>query len=181
MLDARHYRVEETLRNGLLLVVRAARPDDEAGVVEAFAKLAPESIYLRFFAPKKAFTESELSRFRSIDFDTRVTLFGTVQENGREVIVASGTYVRLDNDGAEIAFIVEEDYQRLGISRRLIGHLGRIAIDAGLRRFVAEVLPQNTAMLGVFGHCNWPMTSHQKDGTVHVILDLTSSIPGSPS
>lgn len=181
MLDARHYRVEEKLRNGLLLVIRAACPDDEAGVLEAFAKLDPESIYLRFFGPKKAFTETELSRFRNIDFDTRVTLFGTVQENGREVIVASGTYVRLDNDEAEIAFIVEEDYQRLGISRRLIGHLGRIAIAAGLRRFVAEVLPQNTAMLGVFGHCNWPMTSHHEDGTVHVILDLTSSKPGASS
>ncbi|MDS4015672.1 MAG: GNAT family N-acetyltransferase [Candidatus Accumulibacter sp.] len=181
MTDAKHYRARERLRNNLELCIRAARPDDEQRIVEAFAKLDPESIYLRFFGPKKELSKDELAAFRDIDFDLRVTLFGTVTEHGREIIVAGGTYVRIDDRAAEVAFLVEEDFHRLGISRRLLSHLGRIAVAAGLQRFVAEVLPQNAAMLGVFGRCGWAMTSHQEGGTVHVILDLTSSAPGHPS
>lgn len=172
MIDARNYRVTETLRNGVELCIRAACPDDLAGVVEAFEKLNAETVYLRFFGPKKGFSEAELDRFRHIDFEQRVTLLGTVQEDGREIVIAAGTYVRTRGAEAEIAFVVEEDFHRLGIAHRLLTHLGRIAQAAGLQRFTAEVLPQNAAMQGVFARCGWPMTSHRDDGTVHITLDL---------
>lgn len=178
MSQAKHYRVEEQLRNGATLCIRAARPDDAARAIEAFGKLDPESVYLRYFGPKKGFSEAEIAHFKGIDFNKRVTLFGTVQQNGREVIVAAGTYVRIDDQQAEVAFVVEEDFHRLGIARRLLTHLGRIAIDAGLHCFVAEVLPQNNAMQGVFGHCGWPMKSHPEEGTIHIVLDLTASAKG---
>ena len=74
MIDARNYRITETLRNGVELCIRAACPDDLAGVLEAFEKLDAETVYLRFFGPKKGFSEAELDRFRHIDFDQRVTL-----------------------------------------------------------------------------------------------------------
>jgi GNAT superfamily N-acetyltransferase len=173
-VDARNYRGTETLRNGCELCVRAARPDDVGRVIEAFEKLDAETIYLRFFGPKQAFSEADVERFRNIDFDKRVTLLGTVQENGREVVVAAGSYARTSNTEAEVAFVVEEDFHRLGIARRLLSHLGRIAEAAGIGRFTAEVLPQNTAMRGVFARCGWPMTSRLEDGTVHITLDLNS-------
>jgi GNAT superfamily N-acetyltransferase len=95
-----------------------------------------------------------------------------VQEKGREIVIASGTYARAEGATAEVAFIVEEDYHRLGIARRLLTHLGKIATAAGIRTFIAEVLPHNTAMLGVFGRCGWPMTTHSADGVIHITLDL---------
>jgi GNAT superfamily N-acetyltransferase len=175
MIDARNYSVTETLRNGLEVRIRAARPDDSDLLIEAFHKLDPESIYLRFFGPKKEFSPADVKRFREADFINRVILLCTVQEAGREIPIASGTYVRTPDASAEVAFIVEEDYHRLGIARRLLTHLGKIAADAGVRTFVAEVLPQNTAMLGVFGRCGWPMTTHSADGVIHITLDLESS------
>jgi RimJ/RimL family protein N-acetyltransferase len=175
MIDARNYSVAETLRNGLEVRIRAARPDDSDLLIEAFRKLDPESVYLRFFGPKKEISPAELKRFREADFDTRVILICTVQEGGREIAIASGTYARVGNDTAEVAFIVEEDYHRLGIARRLLTHLGKIATAAGIRTFIAEVLPHNTAMLGVFGRCGWPMTTHSADGVIHITLDLESS------
>ena len=172
MIAARNYSVRETLRNGLEVCVRAARPEDSDLLIEAFHKLDPESIYLRFFAPKKEVSAADVKRFRETDFDTRVILLCTVQENGREIVIASGTYVRAADGAAEVAFIVEEDYHRLGIARRLLTHLGKIAMNSGIRTFIAEALPHNTAMLGVFGHCGWPMTTHSADGVTHITLDL---------
>lgn len=92
----------------------------------------------------------------------------------KEIVIASGTYV-LDGEGAaEVAFIVEEDFHRLGIAGRLMKHLGRIAVAAGVKAFIAEVLPRNNAMLNVFERCGWPMTTKTSEGTVHVWLDLTA-------
>ena len=175
MIDARHFEVRETLRNGSEICIRALRPDDGERMAEAFGKLDPESIYTRFFGPKMAVTEADLRRIREIDFESHVALIATVIQDGHEVVIASSSYSRLGADAAEVAFIVEEDYQGLGIARRLLGHLGRIAVDRGLTRFEAEVLPQNRSMLRVFTACGWPIRTRTADGTVHVTLALTAS------
>jgi GNAT superfamily N-acetyltransferase len=172
MIDAKQYLARETLRTGLEVCVRAAHPDDTELLIEAFHKLAPESVYLRFFGPKKEISPTDIQRFQQADFINRVVLICTTQEDGREIAIASGTYVRVGQDAAEVAFIVEEDYHRLGIAKRLLTHLGKIAADAGVKTFLAEVLPHNGSMLGVFARCGWPMTSHTEDGTVHITLTL---------
>jgi GNAT superfamily N-acetyltransferase len=172
MIDASRYLEKETLRNGLEVCFRAARPDDWERVVEAFDALDPESIYLRFFGPKKDFSEAEIRSFREADFSNRVILLCTTRRDGREVVIASSTYVRVGEADAEVAFVVEEDYHRLGIAGKLLRHLGRIARDGGIRAFVAEVLPHNGGMLGVFERSGWPMVAKKADGTVHVTLAL---------
>jgi RimJ/RimL family protein N-acetyltransferase len=178
MIDARNYRVVETLRNGVQLCIRSARPDDTDRLVEAFHELDPASVYLRFFCPKKELSAAELQRFREIDFRTRVVLFGTVQRDEREIIIASGTYIRSDEDAAEVAFVVEEDYHGLGIARRLLKHLANVAVDAGVRRFTAEVLPHNAAMLSVFERCGWPVRTRADHGVIQIELALDKTGPG---
>jgi len=177
MLDARHYSTTETLRNGLEVCIRAIRPDDCDRVVEAFHKLDPESIYTRFFSYKKL-SDNDLKALRETDFDNRVTLIVTLIVDGREIAIASAVYVRSGEGVAEVAFTVEEDYHRLGIARRLLSHLGRIAVDAGISTFVAEVLPQNMAMLKVFSACGWPVKTKTEDGTVHVTISLPTAPAG---
>ncbi|HQW20431.1 MAG TPA: GNAT family N-acetyltransferase [Rhodocyclaceae bacterium] len=174
MINASQYAETETLRNGLEVCFRASRPDDIERIVDAFKELDPDSIYLRFFGPKKEISPAEIKRFQETDFINRVILLCTTMHDDKEIVIASGTYV-LDGEGAaEVAFIVEEDFHRLGIAGRLMKHLGRIAVAAGVKAFIAEVLPRNNAMLNVFERCGWPMTTKTSEGTVHVWLDLTA-------
>lgn len=175
MIDAHHYRAVETLRNGLEVCIRAARQDDLERALAAFRELEAQTIYFRFFGPKKEFSDAEIQQFINMDFQQRVMLFCTLLQDGQEIVIASATYVRLGDTSAEVAFLVEEDYQRLGIARRMIGHLGKIAVDAGISKFIAEVLPANSAMLGVFRACGWPVATHTQDGVVHVSIDLAGS------
>ncbi len=174
MIDARHYAVRDTLRNGLEVLIRALRPDDGERIAEAFSKLDKESIHTRFFGPKAGLTEADYRNIRELDFDTRVGLVVTMIEGGREIIIASASYSCFAPDAAEVAFIVEEDYHGLGIAGRLLDHLGRIARERGLVRFEAEVLPYNTAMLKVFAASRWPMTRRSEDGAIHITLALGS-------
>lgn len=173
MIDARQYSACETLRDGREVLVRALRPDDGERIAEAFAKLDPESIYTRFFGPKPGLTASDHQTIRDMDFDTRVALLVTIQQAGREVVIASGSYSRFAPDAAEVAFLVEEDFHGQGIAGRLLGHLGRIAVARGIVRFEAEVLGFNKAMRRVFERCGWPMTTRHEDGSLHITLDLS--------
>ena len=177
MIDARHYLASETLRNGLEIRIRSLRPDDGALIVEAFSKLDPESVYTRFFRYKKEVSEADLRLIRELDFEQRVALVATLTENGREIIIASSSYSVYADKTAEIAFIVEEDYHGLGIARRLLRHLGKIARERGITTFTAEVLYQNVAMLKVFKACGWPLESTTEDGAVLIRLALDGS-PG---
>lgn len=172
MLDARNYLASETLRNGLAIRIRALRPDDGERIVEAFNKLEPETIYTRFFRYKKDVSEADLKMIREMDFEHRVALVATLIENGREIVIASSSYSVYKDTTAELAFVVEEDYQGLGIARRLLRHLGIIAREQGITTFTAEVLFQNVAMLKVFKASGWPMTSTTEDGSVLISLAL---------
>jgi RimJ/RimL family protein N-acetyltransferase len=158
--------------------IRALRPDDGERMAEAFRNLEPESIYTRFFSFKDGLSEADYRLIREMDFDNRVALIVTQMVEGREVVIGSSSYARCGDGVAEVAFIVEEEFHGLGIARRLLTHLGRIARERGISRFIAEVLVANAPMLKVFSAVGWPMQRRVADGTVHVTLSLTEAPPG---
>lgn len=175
MIDARHYAINETLRDGTPILIRALRPDDGPRLAEAFSKLEAESVYTRFFAPKTGLTEEDYRIIREMDFETKVALLVTTEVEGREIVIASSSYTCFAPDAAEVAFIVEEDYHGQGIARKLLHHLGVIARARGITRFEAEVLAQNSAMLRVFSSAGWPMKTRSEDGSIHIVLALDAA------
>jgi RimJ/RimL family protein N-acetyltransferase len=177
MMDARHYCVHETLRNGVQVRIRSLQPDDGGRMDEAFKKLEQESIRLRFFGAKSGLSEQEHRLIRELDFDSRVVLVVTLMEREEEIIIATGSYSRMSKDAAEVAFMVEEDYHGQGVAHHLLCHLGLIARERGILRFEAEVIPHNLAMRRVFASSGWPMTSQRVDDVIHIVLDLTQ-MPG---
>ena len=66
------------------------------------------------------------------------------------MIAGSGRYILVQPGQAEIAFLVVDAYQGQGIGTILMRHLALLARDAGLKELVAEVLPENAAMLKLF-------------------------------
>jgi GNAT superfamily N-acetyltransferase len=73
-----------------------------------------------------------------------------VQKAGHKEMVAIGTYAEDTERRAEVAFVVREDHQGLGIASHLLQTLERIARRNGFRGFRATVLSENVAMLRVF-------------------------------
>lgn len=175
MMSLKQYSARESLRNGLVVTIRALRPDDCERMDEAFRKLDKGSVYTRFFSYKKALDQHDFETIRTLDFDTRVALIVTVMVAGKEVVIASSSYTKITDSEAEVAFVVEEDYHRLGIAGRLLRHLGQIARGRGISIFVADVLPGNSGMLGVFKSVGWPLKHKTEDGVVQVTLSITET------
>ncbi|MER2602636.1 MAG: GNAT family N-acetyltransferase [Candidatus Competibacter phosphatis] len=176
MNELRHYFVVDTLRNGTTVTIRAIRPEDKTRLVSAFKNLDRESIYTRFFQYVRELTDQDLRRATEIDFDREVALVVTVNLGDEETIIGTGRYVVFEEAhagrSAEVAFIVEEDYQGLGIASRIFRHLVQIGRQKDVSRLTADVLSGNQAMLKVFANSGLPM-KQQRDGTVvHVTLHL---------
>ena len=174
MSNAANYSSLETVRNGRRVEIRALRPDDHANLLAAVGRTSAQSLYRRFFGAKRYFSEEEETAFfLNADFVSHVALVAVVDEGGRPAVVAGGRYVVVSQGKAEVAFMVVDQYQGQGIGAALMRHLVAIARDAGLEELVAEVLPDNIAMLKVFEKSGLKVSTRREARVVHVIMQLS--------
>ena len=168
----------ETLRNGLVATIRPLRADDRERVARAVRQLDRESVYTRLFSYRKELTESGLDRIMRVDPEREVALIVTSGADDDEIVIGSGRCIASAGEGertAEVAFVVEEDYQGLGIAGRLLGHFVRIAREGGIGALEADVMAGNKSMLAVFARTGLPMKTRREGGTVHVTLMLVDA------
>ena len=85
-----------------------------------------------------------------IDYKKNMSLIGLVQKSGHKEIVAIGSYAMDEPDKAEVAFVVREDFQGMGVATYLLEKLQAIAVKNGYTGFTASVLRENSAMIRVF-------------------------------
>ena len=172
MTKAEEFSAVEYLRSGRPMEIRALRPQDRDEMLAAVARTSTQSLYRRFFAVRRHFSEAETSFFLHVDFVNHVALISVVEEDGKPVIAGGGRYIIVDSEQAEVAFAVVDKYQGQGIGTVLMRHLSALARESGLQAFVAEVLPENTAMLKVFEKSGLPLRTRRESQTVHVVLKL---------
>jgi RimJ/RimL family protein N-acetyltransferase len=169
------YRAQETLRDGRRATIRALQPRDREDMLEAFGRTGDASRYTRFFSPKRAFTDREIEFFVKVDFASHVALVAEMEEGGCRMIVGGGRYIVSGPGSAEVAFMVDDARQGLGIGSLLMRHLVACARAAGLEKLVAEVLPDNLAMLKVFERAGLDVKMRREGGVLHLDMGLAPS------
>ena len=153
--------------------IRALKPQDRDDLMAAVDRTSSDSLYRRFFAVRRHFTETEESFYLNVDFVSQVALIAVADANGQPIIIGGGRYVVGEPGQAEVAFTVVDKYQGRGVGAALLRHLAVIARQAGLRELVAYVLPDNRAMLKVFEKSGLKYTAKRESGSVYVKLGLT--------
>jgi RimJ/RimL family protein N-acetyltransferase len=170
---ASEYSAVEPLRDGRRVEIRALRPADRDDLIAAVGRTSDQSLYRRFFGARRGFGEQEIAFFLNVDFVNHVALVAVVEEGGRPVIVGGGRYVVVQPGKAEVAFALVDQFQGRGIGAALLHHLAAIARAAGLNELVAEVLPDNMAMLKVFEKSGLRVSTRREPRVVHVALGLS--------
>jgi RimJ/RimL family protein N-acetyltransferase len=80
-----------------------------------------------------------------------MSIVGLVGESGQGHIIAEARFVKsLRRPYADVAFVVDETYQGLGIATYMYEMLIRLAKKQGLQGFTADVLSTNKGMMKVF-------------------------------
>ena len=164
------YKSRKVLRNGKTVEFRPLLPSDEFAYRNFFYSLKEETIYMRFFYKMRLFSHEVVQQqWASVDYRKNVSLIGLVQKGGYQEIVAIGSYADDGDERAEVAFVVREDLQGMGIASHLMRQLELIAKENGFKGFTATVLKQNDAMIHVFEK-QYPETITTKTSGYEVVL-----------
>jgi acyl-CoA hydrolase/RimJ/RimL family protein N-acetyltransferase len=145
------YKTTLKLKNGKEVEFRPLLPSDEFAYRNFFYSLQEKTIYMRFFYKMRTFSHEIVQKqWSSVDYHRNMSIIGLVQKGGHKEIMAIGTYAQEDDTRAEVAFVVREDFQGLGIASYLLELLENIAKENHYRSFCATVLRENAAMIRVF-------------------------------
>jgi GNAT superfamily N-acetyltransferase len=172
MSETPNYTAREVLKDGSPIEIRALRPEDEADMLAAIGQTSAQSLQRRFFVMKRHFSDKERAFFMNIDFKDHVAIVALADEADRKAIVGGGRYIVFEPGRAEMAFVVIDTWQGRGIGSILMRHLVEIARDAGLKELIAEVLPENAAMIKVFGKFGFSPGSRRDPQVIHLARKL---------
>jgi len=159
------------LRDGSTMRFRPPEAADAAALLDFFRGLSDRSLYLRFHGHPSV-DERLVQPVLDPDWVERGALVGTKDD----LVVALASYVRLrDARTAEVAFAVADDLQGRGIATRLLERLASLAAVVGIEEFIAEVMPDNSAMLHVFADAGFEAARTMERGTTEVRLRVEAT------
>ncbi|MFO7916340.1 MAG: GNAT family N-acetyltransferase [Candidatus Krumholzibacteriales bacterium] len=155
---------------------RPVKPTDESMQREFFYSLSDESVYYRFFNIVKTMPHEKIQPLVNIDYREEMAIVGLTGKPEMQEMIAIGRY-NLDpaDNLADIAFLVRDDWQGMGIGAHLMKVLADIARERKISGFKADVLAENRKMLSVFHNCGYPVKTKLENGSYSVMIDITST------
>jgi GNAT superfamily N-acetyltransferase len=161
------------LRNGASILMRAIQPDDMRRLQEFHERLSPDTIIMRYFRVAPVLYTRDARRLTHLDYDRRMALVATTGEGVDERIIGVVRYEPVSETEAELAFVVEDSWQGLGISTALLARLLRYARQRGYTAMSAVTMATNVRMRDVLTHSGYSQSSRYEDGCLCITLDIT--------
>jgi len=165
-----------TFRGGQRVRFRAIKPSDEEEMRKLFYRFSDTAVYYRYFSPIKTMPHHKMQEYVNVDYQRIMSIVGTVEQSGTEKVIAEGRYVRHHKRPvADVAFVVDEKYQGLGIASYLFEMLIRIAREQGIVGFTADVIADNKAMLKVFEKAPFPIRAIMESGIYTLTIPIVDT------
>ncbi|MCP3955403.1 MAG: GNAT family N-acetyltransferase [Desulfobacterales bacterium] len=162
---------EETFKGGIHVRFRAILPSDEDQMRRLFYRFSDKAVYTRYFSSIKSMPHARMQEYVNVDWNQVMSIVGLVGKPGQGRIIAEARYLRETvRPFAEVAFIVDEEYQNLGISTYMYKLLVELAKKHHLVGFTAEVLFSNISMMKVFKKGNLPVKANLENGVYHITI-----------
>jgi RimJ/RimL family protein N-acetyltransferase len=172
------YKETKELRNGHIVEFRPLLPSDEFDCRNFFYSLQEQTIYYRFFYKMKIFSHEVVQRqWAGMDYRKNMSMLALLHKGSHKEIVAISSYADDKDDRAEVAFVVREDYQGMGIASYMLRLLEKIAKENKFIGFTASALRENKAMIHVFEK-RYPNLEISKNigSDVNIIMDFSDAV-----
>ncbi|MDA8124508.1 MAG: GNAT family N-acetyltransferase [Deltaproteobacteria bacterium] len=165
-----------TFAGDLTVRFRAIKPSDEEEMRKLFYRFSDTAVYYRYFSAIKTMPHRKMQEYVNVDYQRFMSIVGTINDSGIERIIAEGRYVRHhDRPYADVAFVVDENFQGRGIASFLLKMLIRTAREQGIEGFTADVLADNKAMLKVFEKAHFPIRAVMEFGVYNLTIPFDDS------
>jgi len=160
------------LRDGRTVLLRPIKPEDEPLWLEMFQNFSEESIRYRFFQIIKDTPHEVRVRYCNIDYDREMAIVAELTENGHKKILG---VVRLslepNRKNGEIAFIVADSWQGLGLGTKMVDYMIEICKDMEVETIYGIMLPDNLRAIGLLKKMGFDI-EYLDDETVRGTLNL---------
>jgi len=174
------YETMWKLRDGRTVLLRPIKPEDEPLWLEMFQNFSEESIRYRFFQIIKDTPHETRVRYCNIDYDREIAIVPELTEDGkRKILGVVRVGVEPDGKAGEIAFIVADPWQGLGLGTKLVDYAIEICKDMKLETLYAIMLVDNYRAISLMKKMGFTIT-YMEDGTVRGTLNLKEEELGVP-
>ncbi len=164
----------DTLHDGTEIFFRPIKPTDDAALSKMLYSLSPTSIRTRYMAQTVAFPHRDIQQLTNIDYTQDISIVATVPGiSGDQVVAIAQYYLDPKTQAAEVAFLVQDEWQKKGMGTFLLAYLAKIAKQRGVKQFYAKVLAANKPMLAIFHNTGYPVKTEFDGEVYNVTYNLT--------
>jgi acyl-CoA hydrolase/predicted GNAT family acetyltransferase len=158
-------------KDGLKVLFRPIKPSDEERMRDLFYRFSDQAVYSRYFTSIKTMPHKKMQEYVNVNYRWVMSIVGVVEVEETEKIVAEARYARTKQESfADVAFVVDEEYQGKGIASYLFELLIRAAREEGIKGFTADVLATNKSMLKVFEKSPFPVQTVLSRGVYELTI-----------
>jgi acetyltransferase len=170
------YEVLWTLKNGQEVLLRPIKPEDEPMWLEMFQNFSEESIRYRFFQMLRDTPHEVRVRYCNIDYDREIAIVAeTTTEGRRKLLGVTRLSIDPDGKGGELAFIVGDKWQNLGLGTKIVDYTLEIAKEMGVENIFSIMLTDNYRAISLTRKMGFNL-EYLDDNTVKGTLDLSEEI-----
>ncbi len=165
--------VFRTTKTGMNIVLRPVKISDEHLLKDFFYSLSSDCMYHRFISTRTDMPHARLQQFVVIDYSREMVILAIRKEADKELIVGMGQYfIDKQSHTAEVAFVVVDDVQGVGIGTELLEYLTYLAKKNGLHGFSAAVLIDNKKMLKLFEKMGFRIEKTSDAGVYELMMSF---------
>lgn len=157
--------------------LREIGPEDGPLLEQLFRSLSPQSIYNRFLAPIRELDENRLLALTRMDPCVEFAVAACGRIHGREQMLGVGRCHRVGAQEAELAIVVGDPWQRMGIGRLLLQRIVQRARELDIRWFLSTVDPNNHALLRFAEAVGFRGDLHYHSGLLWMRTDVQALFP----
>jgi acetyltransferase len=138
------------LRDGRTVLLRPIKPEDEPLWLEMFQNFSEKSLRNRFFNIMKDAPHEMRIRYCNIDYDREIAIVAEIKEDKqRKILGVVRVPIEPDGKTGEIAFIVADPWQGLGLGSKMVDHMIEICKDKKLQKIYAIMMNDNHAAINL--------------------------------
>jgi acetyltransferase len=157
--------------DGVRVRLRLARPSDATQVRDFLENLSPETRRRRFFTAMPEVSDTIVRHFTFYDPRERLIVVAMGMSDHHEVLVGLADVALQETGVAELAVVVDDDSQSLGVGKLLTEVIASLALRQGATHLRAELLEHNEPMLRLMQRLGRTVRTVE-DGTSQVLTRL---------
>ena len=155
------------------LTIRPLTAADRGSLADLPDRVSPQSAVSRFHGAVSGLSEQFLDLLLDLRDGQREAMIAL---DGPEIVgVARFARDAQDADTAEVAVLVADEWQRRGVAHQMLRPLIARAVSAGITRFRADMLVENTAARRLFAGIGPTLRESVVNGHAIVIIDLSTT------